>query len=169
MNYFKEVFGLNQDVIGERIHRVSVRGLAYSDKKVLMIKTNRGDLLFPGGGINSDEQQLQALKREVKEESGYQVIKANGPIGELHVRKMDRFEPEKVFEQITYYYHIDVSTEMGEQVLDAYEHNLDFTPVWIEPKVAIELNEKYRKQLPYNDYWIQSELYILNEIIRELE
>ena len=169
MKYFKQAFGLNQDVIGERIHRVSVRGLAYRDKKVLMIKTNRGDRLFPGGGINTDEQHLDALKREVKEESGYELLRAIGPIGELHVRKMDRFEPEKVFEQITYYYHIDVSTEMGEQVLDAYEHNLDFTPVWIEPKVAIELNEKYRKQLPYNDYWIQSELYILNEIIRELE
>lgn len=39
-----------------------------------MIEDNFGEVKLPGGGIDSGEDDYKALVREVKEETGYDVI-----------------------------------------------------------------------------------------------
>lgn len=51
--------------------RHAVRGIIFYHEKVLMILNKHGDLKFPGGGINQYETAEEALRREVKEETGY--------------------------------------------------------------------------------------------------
>lgn len=58
----------------EEIYRVAVRGIVFIDGKLLMIEDNFGEVKLPGGGIDSGEDDYKALVREVKEETGYDVI-----------------------------------------------------------------------------------------------
>lgn len=58
----------------EEIYRVAVRGIIFIDGKLLMIEDSFGEVKLPGGGIDDGEDDYKALAREVKEETGYDVI-----------------------------------------------------------------------------------------------
>lgn len=52
------------------LHFISVAGLVYKDDKVLLIKSERRGLEYPGGVLEQGESILDGLKREIFEESG---------------------------------------------------------------------------------------------------
>ena len=64
---FKDDF-LDTAIINKRI---AVRAIIFNHDKLLMVKNKYGDVKFPGGGINPFETTEEALRREVKEETGY--------------------------------------------------------------------------------------------------
>ena len=51
----------------EELYRVAVRGIIFIDGKLLMIEDKYGEVKLPGGGIDPNEDDFQALVREVKE------------------------------------------------------------------------------------------------------
>ena len=53
-----------------QVHFVSAAGLVYKDGKVLLIRSERRGWEFPGGVVEQGEEILDALKREIYEESG---------------------------------------------------------------------------------------------------
>lgn len=53
------------------ISRTGVRAIIWSGQNLLMMKSNRGDYKFPGGGVEAGESDKQALARELLEETGY--------------------------------------------------------------------------------------------------
>lgn len=56
------------------VFRPSVYGVIINDGKILMIRNkSNGKLFFPGGGVNLGETLLNALKREVIEETGIEI------------------------------------------------------------------------------------------------
>lgn len=68
----------------EEIYRVAVRGIIFIDGKLLLIESSFGETKLPGGGIDAGEDDYQALVREVKEETGYDVIPETiKPFGEI--------------------------------------------------------------------------------------
>lgn len=55
-----------------------VKGLLIKDGKVLLIKTSYNNVLaLPGGGAKKGETAEEALKRELREETGIEVIKCH--------------------------------------------------------------------------------------------
>ena len=50
--------------------RKAVRAFLFSGSKFLLVKQNSGKWVPPGGGIESGEKPLQALRRELREELG---------------------------------------------------------------------------------------------------
>ena len=64
----------NYDENMDEIYRVAVRGIIFIDGKLLLIQSSFDELKLPGGGIETGEDDIQALIREVKEETGYEVI-----------------------------------------------------------------------------------------------
>ena len=78
----------------EEIYRVAVRGIIFIDGKLLMIEDNLGEIKLPGGGIDSGENDYEALMREVKEETGYDVIlETIVPFGEIEEKRLSTREP----------------------------------------------------------------------------
>lgn len=56
------------------VFRPSVYAVIVHDGNILMIRNKSNDkLFFPGGGINVSETLVDALKREVREETGIEV------------------------------------------------------------------------------------------------
>ena len=61
-----------------REHRIAAGAIIIQEDKILLVRYNDGDkkgfLVGPGGAVHSDEESIiQALKREVKEETGLEV------------------------------------------------------------------------------------------------
>jgi 8-oxo-dGTP pyrophosphatase MutT (NUDIX family) len=56
------------------VFRPSAYAIIIHDGKILMINNrSNGKLFFPGGGIDMDEKIPDAIKREVKEETGIEI------------------------------------------------------------------------------------------------
>lgn len=55
-------------------HIVAVGGITEDEKgNILLVKTHRGGWVFPGGQVEEGENLIDALVREIKEESGIDV------------------------------------------------------------------------------------------------
>lgn len=60
--------------IEKLVFRPSVYGVIIHDNKILMLRNkSNGKLFFPGGDVNLVETLLDALKREVREETGIEI------------------------------------------------------------------------------------------------
>lgn len=98
----------------EEIHREAVRGIIFIDGKLLMIEDSSGEVKLPGGGVDSGESDHEALRREVKEETGYDVITGSiVPFWEIEEKRLSTHEP-MIWHQISRLYLCGVYPEKGE-------------------------------------------------------
>lgn len=149
----------------EEIYRVAVRGIIFIDGKLLMIENNFGEAKLPGGGIDDGENDHTALLREVKEETGYEVIlESIVPFGEIEEKRLSVHEP-MIWHQISRLYFCDVYPEKGECSYTENEKKHGFKQVLYTLEEALEKNramlEREGKQA-----WNQREYQTL-QLIRE--
>lgn len=98
----------------DEIYRVAVRGIIFIEGKLLMVESNSGELKLPGGGINDGEDDYQTLVREVKEETGYDVILSTiEPFGEIEEKRLSILE-DKLWHQISRLYFCQVNPTKGQ-------------------------------------------------------
>ena len=77
--YMKQLFTIDlkdYDPNGKKFYRPSVRGIILDDNgDVAMIYSRKYHFYkFPGGGIEGNETHIEALAREIKEETGMKLI-----------------------------------------------------------------------------------------------
>lgn len=168
---FNKLFQIDKvsESIGNVNYREAVRAIIIKDKKILMVHSKNKDYKFPGGGIKKGEGRIEALKREIEEETGY-VAKAVGKqIGIVTEKSKDKYVHNRIFKMISYYYIAEITGEVREQKLDAYEAKLQFTPVWIDVKEAIDNNKRIiESEDEVKANWIERETYVLEEIYAAL-
>ncbi|HOS30727.1 MAG TPA: NUDIX domain-containing protein [Treponemataceae bacterium] len=118
--------------------RRAVRAVVYQHDVILMIYSNKnGDYKFPGGGIEKGENEEEALRREVKEETGYDIsVIGEKIICACEYRKYD--DDEFVME--SNYYVCSINDGQGHQNLDDYEKDLGFVPVIVSAEEACRAN-----------------------------
>lgn len=145
-------------------HREAVRAVIMFQDKILLIHTKKGDYKFPGGGIEKNENHIDALIREIKEETGYSHCEVNEKIGEVIERHWDEYEENALFQMTSHYYICKLlSDNKVEQKLDDYECEQAFAPEWVTLDDAINKNEECLKQPSCNE-WVQRELVVLREL-----
>ena len=134
----------------EVICRPSARGIIIKDGKVAMIHSTMYDYYkFPGGGIEAGESPVQAMIREVKEESGLTVIPES--IRELgNVHRRSRTPRGGLFSQDNFYFVCSCKESVGKTNLDDYESEEGFTLEFVNPEYAIEKNRScnYEHKMP---------------------
>ena len=129
------------DDLGE-ILRVAVRGIIFVDGKLLMIEDSSGEVKLPGGGMGPGEDDHQALIREVKEETGYDVIRESiKPFGEIEEKRLAVYEP-MIWHQINRLYFCDVYPEQGQCKYSENEKKHGFHQTFYTIEEALEKNER---------------------------
>lgn len=146
--------------------RVSYRAIICRDDRLLMVATNQGDCMFPGGGIDIGEDEQQALVREVLEETGYRCTEVGELVCTAYERKKDMYEPDKYIALVSKYFVCKVEAHLYEKKLDGYERDLGFENIWITVDKAIEMNLRYRETLDEGDFWRLKTIAVL-EMIKE--
>lgn len=124
------------------INRVSVRGIIFVNGKLLMVENSFGEAKLPGGGMEPGEDDLQVLMREVKEETGYDVIPESiKPFGEIEEKRLSFREP-MIWHQINRLYFCDVYPGQGQCQYSENEKKHGFHQVFYTIKEALEKNER---------------------------
>lgn len=128
-----------------RFTRPSVRAVIIKNGKIAMVHSLKYDYYkFPGGGLESGESHLEAMVREVKEETGLAVktdlVREFGSV--LRIQKSAHAENE-IFEQENFYYFCETEASAESQKLDAYEAEEGFTLEYIDPRTAAEVNRTH--------------------------
>lgn len=126
----------------EEIYRVAVRGIIFIDGKLLMVENSFGEAKLPGGGMDAGEDDYQALVREVKEETGYDVIPETiKPFGEVEEKRLSLSEP-MIWHQINRLYFCEVYPEQGACDYSENEKKHGFRQVLYTLEEALEKNRK---------------------------
>ncbi len=158
---FNLYIGLKEALDLPKMTRVAVRAVVIKNDNVLLLSSNRGDLKFPGGGIEADESYEAALEREMREETGFKSIEVVKKLGVVSERKIDDYDENHVFEMISHYYTCHVTGEKEQQNLDDYEAELEFKPTWVSIDEAIRLNNIYITNNPDQPGWAKRENMVL--------
>ncbi len=123
-------FGIRQTGI-TYIDRPGAYAVIQNDKKqIAAIKTGNGYFL-PGGGMDMGESSIDALKREVMEETGYQVSILQ-EIGET-VEYIEAASEKKHYQIHSRFYEAKLTSEVGAR--KEKDHRL----VWLSQADAIRL------------------------------
>lgn len=153
---------------GRAISRTAVRAIILDGQKLLMVFSPvNGDYKFPGGGLDPNENQVQALTREVLEECGAQVTHVGQPFGKIIEYDFAVESEYDIFVMDSYYYFCQVNSTTCSLHLDDYEKELGFQPVWVNIDEAIKTNHAVLASLGKSiPKWTQRDTFIL-ELIKQ--
>lgn len=162
-----EIDKKNYNPNGTSFSRPSVRGIIIKNGKIAMIHSLKYDYYkFPGGGIEKGENHIQALIREVKEETGLTVIPDS--IKEYgYVHRIQKGEYEDMFIQDNFYYFCDAEDKISEQSLDDYEEEEKFVLEFVSPGQAINVNLNHDHCSNDNDIIITRDSRVLEMLMEE--
>jgi 8-oxo-dGTP pyrophosphatase MutT (NUDIX family) len=152
------------------ILRNAVRAIILRENNILMVllgKTN--EYKFPGGGIEENEEIEEALKREVLEETGCNVIKIIKKIGIITEYGIALEDKNNIFKMISEYYIVNIDNSQIDQKLDNYEKELLFKPCWTEIEIAYKANKKIIDDKHDSTPWIRRETRVLDIINKDIK
>ncbi len=111
--------------------RLASRAFLVKDGKILLShELNTGVYLIPGGGSEGDETAEECCIREIREETGYDVI----PIEQI----LEIYEHFRDILYISRYFICEI-TGKGEQKLTESEIEHGVVPEWVEIEKALEI------------------------------
>ena len=136
----------NYDDLLPELRRTAVRGIVGVGGKMLFIESKYGELKLPGGGQEEGESDLDTLIREVREETGCNVIPESvRPFGYIEEKRMS-FREEMIFHQFSRLYYCEVERERGECSYSKGERERGFKFVEYTLDEAIEKNRSLTEQ-----------------------
>ncbi len=150
-----------------RYKRPSVRAVIRMNGKLAMVHSLKYDYYkFPGGGIKLGESHLEAMMREVKEETGLSVkTDSVSEFGSVLRIQRSAYAENEIFEQENFYYFCETEASAESQKLDAYEAEEGFTLEYIDPCSAAEVNRTHEHG-GYDPALIEREAMVL-ELLNE--
>ncbi len=128
---------------GTVLSRPSARGIIIRDGKVAMVHSLKYDYYkFPGGGIEPGETAVEAMIREVAEESGLTVLTETVcEYGRVH--RVSRGRDVDMFVQDNDYFLCSAADATGSQQLDTYEQDASFVLEYVTAEQAIRTNREH--------------------------
>ncbi len=121
--------------------RVAIRGVIHYQNKLLLVKTNRGDYKFPGGGMEPGESDKEALLREIVEETGYTDVHVGVQMGQTFEQNIDTEDETAYFQMESRYYECWLMSEKRAcGVQDDYEEKLGFHGEFVTIEQAYKEN-----------------------------
>lgn len=131
--------------------KYSVRGIIMREGKLAMQCSRDGEYKIPGGGLEEGESQIQALVREVREETGLYIIEDEiQELGEIIELRRDIFEPTQKYVCHSLFYYCKTELERQDDLrLTASEIKKGYQLEWATPQEVYQRNILIEK-----DPWI---------------
>ena len=149
------------------LQRGAVRAVIERDGLLLMAhSTVVGDYGFPGGGIEDGESLDDALRRELREELGAELLEVREHLGTVVQRRRSIFPAEAdIFEATHRYLACRVAEDRHPVRLEAYERELGLVSRWVTPQSALVANRVIAAELVATNPWIPREIAVLEWLI----
>ncbi len=160
----------NEDKLKGRVEktvRKAAKAVVVKDGKYLFMRTNKGDYKFAGGGLEAGESYLDALKREVLEETGYRVREIGDALVHVIEKRVDIYDDNAIFtiEQNYYPCELDYSVCFDVDLTDS-EKSLDIKVAFVTLEEALEANLKVlADNKPDMNAWVKREVVIMKKLI----
>ncbi len=167
MKILTEIFrDQSLDILGKTDQRQAVRAVVIRDMTLLMVYSPvNGDYKFPGGGVEENEDPEAALRREIAEECGMNLVRILQEIGSIIEYAYPMKREFDVFRMRSNYYLCEIDTTINGQKLDDYEEELGFRPVWVDIDAAIQTNKTVLAvQTKRPPAWTAREVFMLEYI-----
>lgn len=151
------------------IKRDAARAIVVNGEDILLLYTERyHDYTLPDGGVDSGEDKLAALVRELEEETGANNIHSIKPYGIYEEFRPWYKDDADVMHMISYCYTCKIDRQLGQTRYEDYEVKNGMRPVWMNIHKAIAHNEQTMAQSPKKGMSIERETYLLHRVAKEL-
>ena len=149
--------------------RLATRSICLIDDTILLLYTERyDDYSLPGGGIEPNENKIQGMIRELKEETGAEDIQNIEAFG-VYEEYRPWYKPDYDIQHIlSYCYTCHVKYELGAPKLESYELKNGMTARWVKLYEAISHNEKTIALSDKKGISIERETFLLKLIAESL-
>ena len=141
--------------------KYNIRGIVMIDGKIAMQRSKDGEYKIPGGGVEADEDYVEALSRELREEVGL-ALQQNSirELGEITEIRKDIFDGDTKYICHSLFYKCDVTEERVAITPTASEIKKGYQPVWVTPEEIYETNTKLG-----TDPWIKRDTAFIKMIL----
>jgi ADP-ribose pyrophosphatase YjhB (NUDIX family) len=149
--------------------RLATRSIAIQGDSILLLYTQRyEDYSLPGGGLDSGEDKVEGMMRELIEETGAKGIKNIKPFG-VYEEYRPWYKPDyDIQHMISYCYTCEINTELGISNLESYEIKNGMKAMWINIHEAIQHNKKTMATSEKKGMSIERETFLLELIAEDL-
>lgn len=129
------------------LERVGVRAIIKRNGLLAMQQSSTGEYKIPGGGMDAGETIVEALMREVREETGLQVIPETiEELGEILEVRRDIFDENTKYIAHSLHYSCEVKDEIVETSMTESEKKKGFHLEWADIDTIIATNEALMKE-----------------------
>jgi ADP-ribose pyrophosphatase YjhB (NUDIX family) len=155
---------------GKVFERRAARGIILKGSKILLLYTKRyNDYSFPGGGVDSNEDLITGLKRELAEETGAKNVEVISEFGYIDEYR-PHYKPEyDLIHMLSYFYICKIDDDFEDVNLEDYEIANGMSSIWIDIYEAIRHNKDViANQEKSMGFSIERETLALELIVEEL-
>ena len=159
-----------QDLNATSFNRKATRAVVLNGSNILLLYTERyHDYSLPGGGIDENEDNISALIRELKEETGAQNVRNIKEYG-LYEEYRPWYKPNyDIVHMESYCYLCDIDDELLDPDFEAHELANGMVPKWMNIHEAIAHNEHTIANSEKKGMSIDRETFLLKLIVEEFE
>ena len=145
--------------------RLATRSIATQDENILLLYTARyEDYSLPGGCLESNENKITGMIRELSEETGAQNVRNIKPFGAYEEYRPWYKQDYDIQHMISYCYTCEIDKELGIAKMESYETKNGMRPLWVNIHEAIEHNSNTIASSNKKGMSIEREIFLLKLI-----
>lgn len=150
--------------------RLATRSIAVQGENILLLYTERyEDYSLPGGGLDSGEDKIQGMIRELQEETGAKNIKNIEAFGVYEEYRPWYKADFDIQHMVSYCYTCEVNQELGDTKFESYEIKNGMTARWVNIHEAIKHNQNTMATSEKKGMSIERETFLLSLIAEKLK